>query len=49
MLAWSRRKPANIFHIKNFPLKLLLQAKLIFNIFQSAVASKVSIRKRSLR
>ena len=32
MLAWSRRKPANIFYIKNFPLKLLLQAKLIFNI-----------------
>nr|DAX64752.1 MAG TPA: hypothetical protein [Caudoviricetes sp.] len=32
MLAWSRRKPANTFHIKNFPLKLLLQAKLIFNI-----------------
>nr|DAU94176.1 MAG TPA: hypothetical protein [Caudoviricetes sp.] len=48
MLAWSRRKPANIFHIKNFPLKLLLQAKLISNI-QLAVASKVSIRKRSLR
>nr|DAO41584.1 MAG TPA: hypothetical protein [Bacteriophage sp.] len=26
---------------------MLLQAKLIFNIFQTAVASKVSIRKRS--
>nr|DAR65306.1 MAG TPA: hypothetical protein [Caudoviricetes sp.] len=37
-----------IFHIKNFSFKsCFLQAKLIFNIFQTAVASKVSIRKRS--
>jgi len=45
LLAWSRRKPANIFHIKIFPLKLLLQAKLIFNIFRRRWRARFLLEK----